>query len=152
VQERRFVRLADFAIFKKLVDLMFAELVVNLVRIIAGKNPGLVADALDGVSNIGFFTFAADKDSSGVDMASNILADLFFGPKLEEAPARVMLNVGFPGPVEAFQADQHPRDAAFHEAELHVRELVEDAVKDHAAERNHLAERMAERMNRRVGT
>ena len=59
--------------------------------------------------------------------------------------------MGFPGTVEAFQANQEPSHAAFHETKLDVRKLIEDAVENHTAERNHLAEGMAQRVNRRIG-
>ena len=101
--------------------------------------------------DIGFFALAADEDAPGVHMACDVFAHFFLGPKLEEAFARVMLNMGFPGAVETFQAKEKPSNAAFHETKLNVGELVEDTVEHQAAKGNHLAEGMAKRVDRRVG-
>src|SRR6266481_2370161 len=123
---------------------MFAEFVVDLVWVVAGINKGLVADPLDGMGDIGFVAFATDENAPFVDVAGDVVADLFFSTKLQKALTRIVLNVSFPGAVEAFQADQQPSHAAFHEAELDIGKLIENSVKHHAAKRNHLAEGMAE--------
>ena len=129
---------------------MFAEFVVDLVRVVAGEDPGFVADSSDRMRDVGFFAFAADKDASGIDVARDIFAHFLLGPEIQEAFARIMLNMGFPGTVETFQANEKPSYAAFHKTELDVGKLVEDAVEDHAAEGDHLAEGMSQRVNRRI--
>ena len=105
---------------------------------------------LDGMGDVGFVAFAADENASFVDVAGDVVADFFFGTKLQEALTRIVLNMGFPGAVEAFQADEKPSHAAFHETELDVGKLIENAVEDHAAKGDHLAEGMAEGMNRGI--
>ena len=51
------------------------------------------------------------------------------GAKIQEAFARIVWNMGLPGTIETLQANQHPGDPAFHEAEFHLGKFVEDAVK-----------------------
>src|SRR5690242_4844551 len=82
VQKRRFVGGGDFVILEKFIDLMLAKLVINLVRIIARINPGLVADPFYGVSDIRFFPFTANKDSAGIDVPRDVFAHLLLRPKL----------------------------------------------------------------------
>ena len=81
-------------------------------------------------------------------MAGDVFANFFLGLQIEKALARIMLNMSFPGAVEALQAHQQPGNATFHKAEFHVGIFVEDAIKDDAAEGDHLAERMAQGMDR----
>jgi hypothetical protein len=61
---------------------MFTELVVDFVREVAGVNKGLVANSLDGMAEVGFVSFATDENAPFVDVASDVVADLFFRTKL----------------------------------------------------------------------
>lgn len=82
VQKCRFVGGGDLLVLEKFIDLMLTKLVVHLVRIVARINPGLVADPVYRMSDIGLFPFAADEDSSGIDVPRDVLAHLLLGPKL----------------------------------------------------------------------
>src|SRR5207253_8917361 len=127
-----------------------AKFVIDFVQEVTGINKRLVADALHSVTDIGFVSFTTDENAPCVDLPGDIVADLFLRTKIEETLARIVLNVGFPRAVEAFQAGQQPGHAAFHEAELGIGKLVKNSVEDYAGKGDHLAERMAESMNRRV--
>ena len=58
--------------------------------------------------------------------------------------------MAIPGALEALDAVDEPAGAGFHETEANFGILVEDAVKQNAGEVDHLAEGMAERVDRRV--
>src|SRR6266850_8571089 len=95
-------------------------------------------------------SLAADKDPPRFDMAADIVADFLSRLELEVFTARVVLNMGFPASVESFKTGLQPRDAGFHKADAEIRIFVEYAVEDNAGERDHLAERMAQTVDRRV--
>src|SRR5213592_2355152 len=124
MQHGRLVRRCQFVILQHFVDFVFAKFVIDFVREVTGINKRLVADAFHGVTDIGFVSFTADENAPFVDLPGDIVADLFLRTKIEETLARIVLNVGFPRAVEAFQADQQPGDAAFHEAELGIGEFL----------------------------
>ena len=56
-----------------------------------------------------------------------------------------------PGALEALDAVDEPAAAGFHETEADFGISIEDAVEQDAGEVDHLAEGMAERVDRRVG-
>src|SRR5688500_2160465 len=130
---------------------MLAELVVDFMREVAGIHKRLVADSLDRMGDVGLVSLAADENASILDVSGNIVADFFFWTKFQEALARIELNMGVPRTVEAFQTEKQPSHTAFHESELQVGKLVKNTVEDHTAEGDHLAKRMAQRVNRRIG-
>lgn len=132
-----------FFVFQDLADLLFAELVVHLVREIGGVNKRTVAYSLDGMGNVRFAPFAADEDAAFVDVTNGIVADLFSRLKPEELLAGIVLNVSFIRAVEALQAHKEPGDTTLHKAESDIRELIANAVEDDAGKRDHLPEGMA---------
>ena len=71
--------------------------------------------------------------------------------ELQEAAARVVLDVAGPGAGETLEAGEQPRAASFQEADAQPRKLVQDAVEDDAGETDHLAHGVAQGVDRRVG-
>ena len=96
VQYGGFVGIRYVRVFEHLVDLVFAEIVVDLMREIAGVNPRFVADSFNRVGDVRLFALATDEDAAGVDMARDVFADFFFRFEIEKTFTRIMLNVGFP--------------------------------------------------------
>src|SRR5688572_3926711 len=95
--------------------------------------------------------FAADKDSPRFDMAPDIVADLFTGFEIDVLIAGIVLNMSFPAAIETFETSLQPGHARFHETDAEIGILVEQAIKNYSCERHHLAERMAEAVDRRIG-
>ena len=85
------------------------------------------------------------------DVPADIVADFLARLELNIFGARIVLNMSFPTAIEAFEASLQPRHAGFHKTDAQVGILIEDAVEDNAGERHHLADGMAEAVDRRVG-
>lgn len=92
VQHRVLVFVCEMFVFDDLLDLVFAVVVVDFVRKIAGEHKGLIADRFDQMVQRLFRPFAADEDSSRLDVLADVCADGLARRKLEVFFARIRLS------------------------------------------------------------
>ena len=102
MQHRVLVIVGEMLILDDLFDFMLAIFVIDLVRKVAGEHEGLVAHRFDQLMQPLFSALAADEDAPRLDMAANIVADLFARLELEILAARIVLDMGLPATVESF--------------------------------------------------
>lgn len=151
MEDGSFVRFCEVSVFHDLADLLLAELIVHFVGEIRRVDKGSIPHPSDPVREIRLASFTADEQPTGFDVANHIIAHVVALLKPEEFSARVVLDVGLIGAVEALQAQEQPGDASLHEADPDIGELVTDAVEDDAGEADHEAERVAQGVDRCIG-
>ena len=88
MQKRGFIGRSQSFVLQQLLNFVFAEFVVHLVRKVARIYERFVADAFHRVSGIGFVAFAPDEDPAGIDMPGDVIAYLLPLAEFEEALSR----------------------------------------------------------------
>src|SRR5688572_24082396 len=109
---------------------MPAALTVHLVRKVGGVHERFVAHHLDRSGKQRLTAFAADKNTSLLDVPDDVVTDFLAGFEREVAASRIVHDVCRIGAVEAFDTEEKPGNAAFQKTESNIWKLFQNAIEN----------------------